>query len=75
MNLINFLAIEPMELFPLFHDLAIASLTAFIIILFVPASKNKVVQVIKECSTVKQEETIKRILIKNLGKVKTYIQH
>ena len=68
MNLFNLLAIEPMDLFPLFHDLAIASLTAFLIILFVPVSKAVVNNISKECSTAKQEETIKRILIKNLIK-------
>ena len=68
MKLINLLAIEPMDLFPFFHDLAIATLTAFLIILFVPVSKAIVNSVSKECSTTKQEETIKRILIKNLIK-------
>lgn len=76
MNLFNLLVLEPMDLFPLFHDIAIASLTALIIILFVPVSKEVVVMSIpKKCSTTKHEETIKRILVKNLKFAKTYIQN
>ena len=67
MNLIDLLAIEPMDLFPLFHDLAIASLTAFLIILFVPVSKAIVNSISKECSV---EQTLKRILIKRNSVIK-----